>query len=176
MSGSHGLRSPWSVLVAKTVWTEGKGGCLSVLETCELMIVGDDNSRKERKKENGNVINNVINTFTTIRLIKTFSVAPDKIPIYAKFCEVARREAGSRGFSEVLLKAMDEYNKRHGLGNPQLTLLPYAKPEEPQPIRVLCIYCQGALTDGRIFCQRKGMWIPGVSCYSCKFNRLRKQK
>jgi len=48
----------------------------------------------------------------------------------------------------------------------------YVKPEEPQPMRVLCLYCQGALTDGRIFCQRKGMWIPGVSCYSCEFNRL----
>jgi len=48
--------------------------------------------------------------------------------------------------------------------------------EEPQPMRVLCVYCQGALTDGRIFRQRKGMWVPGVSCYSCKFNRLRKQK
>jgi len=39
-----------------------------------------------------------------------------------------------------------------------------AKPEEPQPLRVLCVYCQGVLIDGRVFCQYKGgMWIPGVS-------------
>jgi hypothetical protein len=178
MSGSPGLRSPWSVLVAKIVWTEGKGGCLSVLETCELMVVGDDGSRKEKKKENESVLNTVLNTSTviTVRFVRSFSVAPEKIPIYEQFCEIVRREAGSRGFSEVLIKAMEEYNKRHSIGNPQLLITHYVKPEEPQPMRVLCIYCQGALTDGRIFCQKKEMWIPGVSCYSCKNNRLRKQK
>jgi hypothetical protein len=178
MFGSPGLRSPWNVPVAKTVWTEGKGACPSVSETCELMFVADDSSRKEGKKENESVLNTVLNTPTiiTVRFVRSFSVAPEKIPIYEQFCEIARREAGSRGFSEVLIKAMKEYNKRHSIGNPQLLITHYAKPEEPQPMRVLCIYCQGALTDGRIFCQRKGMWIPGVSCYSCKFNRLRKQK
>jgi len=176
MSGSLGLRSLLSALGAKIIWTEEKGDCLSVSETCELIIVDDDSSRKERKKENESVLNTVLNTPTTItvRFVRSFSVAPEKIPIYEQFCEIARREAGSRGFSEVLIKAMEEYNKRHSIGNPQLLITHYAKPEEPQPMRVLCIYCQGALTDGSIFCQRKGMWIPGVTCYSCKHNRLRK--
>lgn len=175
MFGSHGLTSPWSVPAAKTDWTGGKGGWLNASETCEMMIVSNDSSRKEGKKENKSVINTVINTSPTIRLIKTFSVTPEKMPIYERFCEIARREAGSRGFSEVLIKAMEEYNKRHGVGNPQMLMSYYVKPEAPQPMRVLCLYCQGALTDGRIFCQRKGMWIPGVSCYSCQHNRLRKR-
>jgi hypothetical protein len=131
-------------------------------------------SRKEGKKENGSVLNTVLNTHTTIRVVRSFSIPPEKLSIYNDFCEIVRREAGPRGFSEVLIKAMEEYNKRHRVGNPQLLITHYAKPEEPQPMRVLCLYCQGALTDGRIFCQRKGMWIPGVSCYSCEFNRLRR--
>jgi len=176
MFGSRGLTGPWNVPIAKIVWTEGKGGCLSVLETCELMVMGNDSSRKEGKKENESVLNTVLNTHTTIRIVRSFSIPPEKLSIYNDFCEIARREARSRGFSEVLIKAMEEYNKRHRIGNPQLLITHYAKPEEPQPMRVLCIYCQGALTDGCVFCQKKGMWIPGVSCYSCKFNRLRKQK
>jgi hypothetical protein len=172
------LKSLWNAPDAKTDWTEGEGVYLSVSETCELMIVGDDSNRKEGKKENESVLNTVLNTSTTItvRFVRSFSVAPEKIPIYEQFCEIARREAGSRGFSEVLLKAMEEYNKRHGIGNPQLLITHYAKPEGPQPMHVLCIYCQGALTDGSVFCQRKGMWIPGVSCYSCQLNRLKKKK
>ena len=167
------LRSPWSALVAKTVWINGKGGCLSALETCELMIVGDDSSRKDKIIDKEELLNKLLNKST---IITSFSVSPENIPILEQFRQIAKREAGPRGFSQVLVKAMEEYNKRHGIGNPQLLITHYVKPEDPQPLRVLCIYCQGALTDGRIFCQRKGMWIPGVSCYSCKFNRLRKQK
>ena len=173
MSGSLGLRSPWSVLVAKTVWTEGKGGCLSVLETCELMIVGDDSSRKEKIIDKEELLNKLLNKST---IITSFSVGPEDVPILEQFRQIAKREAGPRGFSQVLIKAMQEYNKRHGIGNPQLLITHYAKPEEPQPLRVLCIYCQGALTDGRVFCQKAGgMWVPGVKCYSCKNNQLRRK-
>ena len=137
--------------------------------------MGDDSSRKEERKKES-VLNTVLNTNTTIRIVRSFSIPPEKLSIYNEFCKIARCEAGPRGFSEVVLKSFEEYNKRHSVGNPQLLITHYAKPDEPQPMRVLCIYCQGALTEGRVFCQRKGMWIPGVSCYSCKFNRLRKQK
>jgi hypothetical protein len=51
----------------------------------------------------------------------------------------------------------------------------YAKPESPQPMRVLCARLDGALSDGRVHCQRAGMWVPGVRCYSCEDNRLRKK-
>ncbi|MEM2567388.1 MAG: hypothetical protein QXH20_02810 [Candidatus Bathyarchaeia archaeon] len=128
--------------------------------------------------KNKNVLNTVLNTvLNKTRLIRSFSVTPDKLSIYQAFCEIAKREGGPRAFSEVLLKAMEEYNKRHGVGNPQLLITHYVKPDEPQPMRVLCVYCNGALTDGRIFCQLKGgVWIPGVTCYSCKYNRLRKRQ
>jgi hypothetical protein len=137
------------------------------------MIVGDDSSRKDKIIDKGELLNKLLNKST---IITSFSIRPEDVPILEQFRQIAKREAGPRGFSQVLIKAMLEYNKRHGIGNPQLLITHYAKPEEPQPMRVLCVYCQGALTDGRIFCQRKGMWIPGVSCYSCKFNRLRKQR
>ena len=152
--------------------------------------MGEDSSRKERKKENSNVINNVINTFTTIRLIKTFSVSPEKLPIYEKFSEISRREAGSRGFSEVLLKAMAEFNRRHGEGNNQLRIINYIDEDEPSPNHVLCNYCKGVNREGKVFCINpsvvptyrmivvkgiEGMWIPGVSCYSCNCNKLRKK-
>jgi hypothetical protein len=137
------------------------------------MIVGDDGSRKDKIIDKEELLNKLLNKST---IITSFSVRPEDVPILEQFRQIAKREAGPRGFSQVLVKAMQEYNKRHSIGNPQLLITHYAKPEEPQPMRVLCIYCQGALTDGLVFCQRKGMWIPGVSCYSCKFNRLRKQK
>ena len=134
--------------------------------------MNDDGSRKEKIMEKGELLNKLLNKST---IITSFSVRPEDVPILEEFRRIARREAGPRGFSQVLIKAMQEYNRRHGIGNPQLLITHYVKPEEPQPLRVLCIYCQGALTDGRVFCQRKGMWIPGVSCYSCKHNRLRKK-
>jgi hypothetical protein len=137
------------------------------------MIMSEDSSRKDKIIDKGELLNKLLNKST---IITSFSIRPEDVPILEQFRQIAKREAGPRGFSQVLIKAMLEYNKRHGIGNPQLLITHYAKPEEPQPMRVLCIYCQGALTDGRIFCQRKGMWVPGVSCYSCKFNRLRKQK
>jgi hypothetical protein len=129
--------------------------------------------REERKKEE--LLNKLLNKSTII--ITSFSVKPDNISILTTFKEIAKREAGSRGFSEVLIRAMKDYNQRHSVGNPQLLMTHYVKPEEPQPLRVLCIHCQGALTDGRVFCQKKGgMWIPSIQCYSCKNNRLRKEK
>jgi hypothetical protein len=126
---------------------------------------------RERKKET--LLNRLINSYT----ITSFYVSKDEIPILKEFRRIAKAEAGSRGFGKLIVKAMAEYNKRHGAGNPQLLMTHYVKPEELQPLRVLCIHCQGALTDGRVFCQKHGgMWIPSIQCYSCKNNRLRKQK
>jgi hypothetical protein len=141
--------------------------------------MSDDSSRKDKIIDKEDLLNRLLNKSTIIKnyIITSFYVGKDDLPVYCQFKEIAKREAPFKGgFSKVLINAMREYNRRHSLGNPQLLMTHYVKSEEPQPMRVLCIYCQGALTDGRIFCQRKGMWIPGVSCYSCKFNRLRKQK
>ncbi|MBS7633105.1 hypothetical protein KEJ15_05740 [Candidatus Bathyarchaeota archaeon] len=69
---------------------------------------------------------------------------PENIPILEQFRQIAKREAGPRGFSQVLVKAMEEYNKRHSIGKPQLLITHYVKPESPQPMRVLCSYCNEA--------------------------------
>jgi hypothetical protein len=90
------------------------------------------------------------------------------------FKETCRREAVP--MNEKVEKFMMQYNQAHSLGNPQLKISVYAKPEEPQPMRVLCCFVDGAVSDGRVHCRRAGMWLPGVRCYSCDSNRLRKQK
>lgn len=133
---------------------------------------GEPEKRREEKRDT--VLNTVLNTHHT-RYVGSFSVPQEDLGILETFEKIARREAGSRGFSRVLVKgAMAEYNKHHSVGNPQLLITNYAKPESPQPIRVLCNFIEGALSEGRIFCRKAGMWIPGVQCYSCKKNRLRK--
>ena len=143
------------------------------VEATQLMNEDDSSSKTDRVSERNELLNKLLNKST---IITSFSVGPEDVPILEQFRQIAKREAGPRGFSQVLVKAMEEYNKRHGIGNPQLLITHYAKPEEPQPLRVLCIYCQGALTDGRVFCQKAGgMWVPGVKCYSCKNNQLRKK-
>jgi hypothetical protein len=78
--------------------------------------------------------------------------------------------------SSKLEAFMLHYNQAHSLGNPQLTISVYAKPEEPQPMRVLCLFIDGALSDGHIHCRRRGAWVGGVRCYSCDKNQLRKTK
>jgi hypothetical protein len=91
-----------------------------------------------------------------------------------KFQEICRREGVK--VSRKLEDFMFHYVQAHSHGNPQLPITVYAKPEEPQPMRVLCLYCDGAVTDGRIHCKKASMWVPGVRCYSCEKNELRKQK
>ena len=138
----------------------------------------NNNNKTEQTKKSENLLNNLLNKLEKSYIIRSFSVGKESLPVYLAFCEVAKREnPGYGGFSETLVKAMAEYVRRHGVGNPQLLLTHYIVPEkEPQPIRVLCIYCDGALSEGKVYCQKKGMWIPSVSCYSCKENRLRKSR
>jgi len=135
---------------------------------------GSEEGEKERKKGE-ELLNKLLNKSTTF--ISSFSVRPADLPILVKFREIAKREAGSRGFSEVLLKAMKEYNQKHDLGNPQLTLLPYAKPDAPSPSRVLCAFLNGATTEGRVHCTLTGgSWIQAINCYGCRHNQLRKKR
>jgi len=169
------LKSQWNVHAAKSVWIEGKG-CLSVSETCELIIVTDDDSSKEKKRKEllNNLINNSINNYSYI--IRSFSLPRTEETLHLLEDLKTRAKIDGLTASKLIHFALEEYMERHPVPNPQLLMAYYVKPEERQPLRVLCSYCQGALSDGRVFCQNKGMWIPGVSCYSCKGNRLRKQK
>jgi hypothetical protein len=135
---------------------------------------------KERKKEN--VINNVIITSppASTRLIVTFSVSPQHFQMWDNFQKVVRREAGNRGRSEVILKALGEYAKRHDLGNPQIALTTYMAPLAPGPLNVECNFIRGARSDGLVYHEifKEGTWqrewVQGIRCYSCKNNRLKK--
>lgn len=100
----------------------------------------------------------------------TIYVTPGVDEDFQKICD---REGKSK--SEKLEEFMAEYITKHKPGNPQLTMLPYVKPEEAQPMRVYCERLRGAMTDGRVFCQDKG-WIGGIACYSCRRNEMRKKK
>lgn len=97
-----------------------------------------------------------------------------------QFQQICRREGlmqkGKGGVSGKLEEFMKRYNMAHSAGNPQLTIAAYARPETQQPMRVLCLFIDGALSDGQVHCKRAGAWVPGVRCYSCEKNLLRKQK
>lgn len=73
-------------------------------------------------------------------------------------------------------KFMNQYNQAHSNGNPQLKISTYAKVDEPSPLRVLCDFLNGALSDGQVHCRRRGLWLKGLSCYSCEKNQLRNRK
>jgi 3-deoxy-D-manno-octulosonate 8-phosphate phosphatase KdsC-like HAD superfamily phosphatase len=134
----------------------------------------DNNNKTEQIKKSGDLLNNLLNKSF---IIISFSVKPAFAPIIKEFNEIVKREAGFRGRSEVIMKLITDYVKAHRVGNPQLLLTHYIESEkEPQPIRVLCVYCDGALSEGKVYCQKRGMWIPSVSCYSCRENRLRKRE
>jgi len=93
--------------------------------------------------------------------------------VWKEFVKICQREGENA--SKKLQAFMQAYNQQHRNGNPQLLITHYVKPEESKPMRVLCIYCQGALSHGEVYCQRKSMWVKGIQCYSCKHNRLKKK-
>ena len=94
--------------------------------------------------------------------------------VLADFKMICRREGAS--MSMKLEAFMCHYNTIYRPGNPQLTIEAYAKPEGVQPMRVLCLFIDGAMSDGGVHCRRAGRWLPGVSYYSCKKNLLRKKE
>ena len=132
--------------------------------------------REERKKDD--VLNTLLNTSpSTSRLIVSFSIAPRFFQLWKRFLEIVKREAGSRGRSEVFAKMLDEYVRRHGAGNPQPQLTTYMDPSASSPMRVLCWSgLAGATSEGQVYCRRAGLWIQGIRCYSCENNVLRKKE
>ena len=93
--------------------------------------------------------------------------------VHDTFKQICKREG--EAMSVKIEKYIRQYNQAHSAGNPQLKISVYAKPEESQPMRVLCLFVDGALSDGRVHCRKAGMWLAGVRCYSCDLNRLRKK-
>lgn len=136
-------------------------------------IMSEDSSIERQVSKKEELLNKLLNKST---IITSFSARPKDSPILEQFKQIAKREEGSRSFSQVLLKALQEYNKRHEAGNPQHKLTPYIDENAESPTRVLCHDLDGALQDGRLHCKRAGLWIQGIRCFSCKHNRLRKNK
>ena len=145
-----------------------------------VVVVVDGEGKKERKKEecsttrsNYTTNNNQTKSFVTSIILFGQKVSVRVYPaLWQKFKELAKTERIT--LSQQAERAVAEYLRHHPYPNPQLTLLPYQNPLAPSPMRVLCLHCQGALTEGKIFCQKAGMWIQSIIFYSCKNNRLRK--
>jgi len=92
---------------------------------------------------------------------------------WKSFLKICNREGVNASIK--LNEFIKFYIQQHSNGNPQLLMTHYVKPEESVPMRVLCLYCQGAISGGEVYCQRLGMWVKGIRCYSCKHNRLKKK-
>lgn len=109
---------------------------------------------------------------STVEKVKTcFTIEK---AVFKAFKEISIREGAEMNLK--VEKFMQQYNLAHGNGNPQLRISTYAKPDEPSPLRVLCDFLNGALSDGMVHCRRRGLWVKGLNCYSCEKNSLRKQK
>jgi hypothetical protein len=141
-------------------------------------MLEDDSSRKENNNNKKEFSVTEFSNSTTKKIKTSIYVFGCKVNLWIpkefweKWKELAKTEKLSA--SKLGEKAIIEYTRRHPVPNPQLLMSYYVKPEEPQPMRVLCIYCQGALTEGKVFCQKLSMWVPGVRCYGCKYNKLKK--
>lgn len=94
-------------------------------------------------------------------------------PDWKEFLKICKREGKSA--SDRVDEFVKMYVQQHKAGNPQLLMSHYVMPEEATPMRVLCRRLAGALSDGRIFCEKAEMWIKSIQCYSCKDNRLRRK-
>ncbi|HEX9262559.1 MAG TPA: hypothetical protein VF893_08540, partial [Candidatus Bathyarchaeia archaeon] len=73
----------------------------------------NDSSKETTQQQERELLNNLLNKSTTITLVRSFSAPICKANVLTKFCEIARRESGSRGLSEVVVKAIEEYVKNH---------------------------------------------------------------
>jgi hypothetical protein len=133
---------------------------------------------------------NNVNSTSKPTFLKSFYMPFEEADLLTAFTDVARREAGKRGFSTTIVQAMREYVSRHGKGNNQLLIVNYNDPHSPSPCTHLCNFSKGARNDGHIFCSNPGIvkshdavvlhgiqgnWLNGVTCYSCQFNKLRKK-
>ena len=54
--------------------------------------------------------------------VKSISIPEGKEELWKKFEEIAKREKGTWGTSEMVLDALEEYVKTHGSGNPAYSL------------------------------------------------------
>ena len=101
-------------------------------------------------------------------------VPVDKRELVEKLREILKREG--KTLSRFFFEYAQRYYEQHKAGNPQLLMVHYVKPEEPQPFRVKCPYLSGVLSPNEVYCRKAGMWVKSIRCYSCKHNQLRKNR
>jgi hypothetical protein len=78
-----------------------------------------DNSRNNNVLKT-DLLNKLLNKFQRSYVIRSFSVGQKDLPILALFDELVQRERAR--FSELVIRALEEYVRRHHPGNPQLPL------------------------------------------------------
>lgn len=128
---------------------------------------------REKRRERDTYYNKLLKGKTYI--IKSFSFpdTPNVKNLLSQVDKIAKLDGWTK--SEAHLIALDMLVKKYGEGNPQLKIASYFLNVEKSPVRVVCSYIQGATSEGKIYCMKHGgTWVPGVNCYSCKNNRLRK--
>lgn len=140
---------------------------------------------QQQTTEKQNLINKLINKSSLI--IVSVSVKTQNIPLLEEFRKISKAESGSRGFSQTALKAFAEYVQKHGLGNSQIKISNYCI-KEPTPSAHFCNHSKGNTNDGLVFCSNpsktksyerniehgvSGLWVSGITCYSCDFNKMR---
>jgi len=148
--------------------------------------MSEDSSRKERKKEKEELINNI----NKQSIIRTFSFPGQKADVLHKFETIATREKGHRGFSLKLQEMIGQYVTEHWAGNEQLLMTHYVEDDALNPNHFFCNFSRGRTRNGKVFCinpsviptnetitvfQQNGNWLAGVACYSCRFNKLRRK-
>ena len=106
--------------------------------------------------------------------IRNIYLPPEFQKIWDDFVKICNREGKSA--SEKIREYIQRYVEQHKAGNPQLLMVHYVKPEEPQPFRVKCPYLSGVLSPNEVYCRKAGMWVKSIRCYSCKHNQLRKNR
>ena len=75
---------------------------------------------ENNNNDKDNLLNKLLNKFRKSYVIRSFSVTQKDLPILALFDELVQREKVK--FSELVVRALEEYVRRHHPGNPQLPL------------------------------------------------------
>jgi hypothetical protein len=89
-----------------------------------------DNSRNNNVLKT-NLLNKLLNKFHRSYVIRSFSVRQKDLPILALFDELVQRERAR--FSELVIRALEEYVRRHHPGNPQLPLTKFTTSNQKVP-------------------------------------------
>jgi hypothetical protein len=143
-------------------------------------------SADTNKQTNNTVKETVLYYSIALRKLITISVPQEKLGVLKEFKEIAKREAGSKGFSRTVVKSWEEYNQKHRIGNPQKLLFPVAPTShELQSTWLDCIFSANDYTYGTDYplpmcnLRRTHPTFVGVNyqrCQNCSSFKARKRE